>query len=131
MDLKSIIADEKVVSVDVAGFEGFKVQVAYMSKSKVRKLIEKATKSEFDQKTRRVAESLDSDLFNELFAKNTIKGWSGLTGKHLSKLVVLSEDIGEEVEIDFSEDNAVYLLKSSEIFDAWLNDVINDIANFN
>ena len=58
-------------------------------------------------------------------------GWRGLKIKHLPFLLpvdISGANIEEEVE--YSEDEAIELLKSSTIFDQFITDAMNDFEQF-
>jgi hypothetical protein len=131
MDLKSMLLPEKVVSFDFPGCNGFTVDLAFLSKESNQQLWKKCQRQKIDSKTRQAREVLDEDLFLELYTRSVVKGWKGLKLKYLKELVLadIPEDM-EEKELDYSEENALTLIQSSNIFDNWVGEVISDIANF-
>ena len=58
-------------------------------------------------------------------------GWRGLKIKHLPVLlpVDISGANGDD-EVEYSEDEAIDLLKSSTIFDQFITDAMNDFEQF-
>lgn len=131
MDLKSMLLPEKVVSFDFPGCKGFIVDLAFLSKESNQQLWKKCQRQKIDSKTRHAQEVLDEDLFLELYTRSVVKGWKGLKLKYLRELVLaeVPEDM-EEKELDYSEENALTLIQSSNIFDNWVGEVISDISNF-
>ena len=130
MDLKSILLPEKVVTFDFPGCEGFKVDLAFLSKETNQSIFKKCRKTKFDTKTRQQVEEFDDEMFLELYVGAIVKGWSGFKMKHLNELVLA--DVGEdpETEVDYTPENALTLMKSSTIFDNWVSEVISDLGNF-
>ena len=133
MDLKSLIVEKTEMEVEHPVLEGFIVKVAYISKERMRKLLERATTTKFNRKTHKPEEEVDNDLFLELYSKELIKDWKGLKYKYLEELlpVDLSNIEDVEAEIEYKEDNALDLLKNSTDFDNWLSSVVGEVTNFN
>lgn len=131
MDLKSMLLPEKVVTFDFPGCEGFTVDLAFLSKESNQQLWKKCQRQKIDSKTRKQLEEFDDELFLELYTRSVVKGWKGLKLKYLRELLLV--DIPEDKENDelnYSEENALTLVQSSNIFDNWVGEVISDIANF-
>ena len=133
MDLKSLIVEKTEIEVEHPSLEGFYVTVAYISKDRMRKLLDRATSTKFNTKTHKPEEEVDNDLFLNLYSKALIKGWRGLKYIYLEDLlpVDLSAVEDPEKEIEYKEDNALDLLKNSTDFDNWLSSVVSDIKVFN
>lgn len=126
-----MLLPEKVVSFDFPGCEGFKIDLCFLSKESNQAILKKCQRTEIDPKTRQPRETFDEDLFLKLYVKAIIKGWSGLKLKFLKELVLVDipED-QEEDELEYSESNALELMKNSVILDGWVTDMIKDLANF-
>lgn len=132
MELKNLIAKDKVIDVEHPALEGFIVQVANVSRETTRKLIDKATTTKYNTKTHKPEEEIDNDLFLKLNTKAIVKGWKGLKFEYLPELVAINmEEAPKEGELEYSEDNALALIKNSTDFDTWLTTVISDVKNFN
>lgn len=131
MDLKSLLLPEKVVTFDFPGCKDFKVDLAFLSKESNQKLWKKCQRPVFDHKTRKANDEFDEDMFLELYTAAVVKGWKGFKYKYLKDLVLVEiPDGSEDKELDYSETNALTLIKSSSIFDNWVGEVISDISNF-
>lgn len=131
MDLQSILLPERVVSFEFPGCPGFEVDLAFLSKESNQQLWKKCQRKIIDSKTRQSREEFDEDLFLQLYTKSVVKGWRGFKLKYLNE-IVLAELSAEDLdrELDYSEENALTLIKSSNIFDNWVGETISDIANF-
>lgn len=132
MSLRSILVDTKEVSVQFPGHEGFTVTLGAISREVLRKIKKEATKTQMDSKLRMPIERLDEDKFAELFTNAAVKGWEGLTYSVLASLTLIDEDAVSDMEalIEYSPEDAITLLKESQIFDTWVNEVVYDIARF-
>lgn len=129
ISLKTLLVPSKTVEVEYPGLDGFKVKVSFLSRETLQGIRKKAVKTSF--KNRQPVEELNEDLFLELYVKSAIKGWSGLKLKHLEQLAPV--DLGGEdldSELEYSEENALYLMKSSSEFDAFISGQVSDLANF-
>lgn len=129
VSLKTLLVPSKDVEVEYPGFEGFKVNVAFLSRETLIAVRKKATKHTF--KNRQPVEELDDDLFLKLYVQASIKGWTGLKLSYLEQLapVDLTGQKPED-ELDYSEENALFLMKSSSNFDAFISDTVTDLGNF-
>ena len=126
-----MLLPEKVVSFEFPGCEEFKVDLAFLSKESNQQLWKKCQRQVIDSKTRKARDEFDEDLFLDLYTRAVVKGWSGFKYKYLPELVLADIPEGkDEEELDYSHENALTLIKSSNIFDMWVGEVISDIANF-
>ena len=132
MELKNLIAKNKVIEVEHPALEGFIVSVAYVSRETTRKLLDKATITKYNTKTHKPEEEVDNDLFLKLNTKAIIRNWKGLKFEYLSELVAVDmSEAPEEGELEYSEENALALIKNSTDFDTWLSTILSDVKNFN
>ena len=131
MELKSLLLPEKTVTFDFPGCEGFKVDLAFLSKERNQEILKKCQKTHFDTKTRQPVDKFDDDLFLQLYVSAIIKGWTGLKLKYLKELVLVEvpED-DKDSELEFTEDNALQLMKNSIVFENWVSEVITDLGKF-
>jgi hypothetical protein len=107
----------------------FKIQVAFLSRETLQNIRKKSTKTTF--KNRQPVEELNDELFLELYVKSAIKGWSGLKLKYLEQLApvdLTGQD--SEAELEYSEENALYLMKNSTNFDSFVSEQVTDLGNF-
>lgn len=132
MSLKNILVDTKTVEVDFPGHPTFKVVLGAISRELLRKIRKDSTTTKMDSKLRMPIEKLDEEKFATMFTEAAVKGWSGLTFEILSELTLIDEDAVDnmEEEIEYTQENASTLLKESQIFDSWVNEVVYDIARF-
>jgi len=129
ISLKTLLVPSKDVEIDYPGFTGFKVKLSFLSRETLVNIRKKATKSTF--KNRQVSEELNDELFLQLYAQAAIKGWSGLKLSYLEQLAPV-DLTGEnpESELDYTEENALFLMKNSANFDAFVSETVTDLGNF-
>lgn len=132
MNLNDLIVPSKTTWVDYPGIPDFEVQLSYLTREELIKIRKKASSNKLNRKTRQVEEDLDSDLFQELYIKAVIKGWKGLTYKEVAKLLPINENAIDdfEAELEYSEDNAIALMKNSPEFDSFISETLDDVSAF-
>ena len=129
LSLKTLLVPSKSVEVEYPGFPGFKIDVSFLSRETLVNIRKKATKTTF--KNRTSTEEVNDDLFLQLYVQASIKGWSGLKLSYLEQLApvdLTGQDMDNELE--FTEENALFLMKSSSNFDAFVSETVTDLGNF-
>jgi len=129
LSLKSILVSSKDTEVEYPGFEGFKVTVSFLSRETQLNIRKKSTKISI--KNRQPSEDFNEDLFLQLYVDSAIKGWSGLKLSYLESLAPVDLS-GQDPEdfLEFSKENALYLMKNSPDFDTFITETVTDLANF-
>lgn len=129
ISLKTLLVPSKEVEVDYPGLPGFKVKLSFLSRETLLNIRKKATKTTF--KNRQTSEELNDDLFLQLYAQASIKGWKGLKFSDLEQLVPVDiSGQNPEDELEFTEENALFLMKNSSNFDAFVSETVTDLGNF-
>lgn len=129
LSLKNMLVPSKEITVEYPGMPGFELNICFLSRETLQTIRKKATKTTF--KNRQPVEELNDDLFLELYVKGCIKGWSGLKIKYLEQLAPIDlSDQDPEQELDYTEENALYLMKSSTNFDSFISEQVTDLGNF-
>jgi len=129
LSLKSLLVPSKNVDIEYPGMPGFKISVAFLSRETLVGIRKKATKTAF--KNRQPVEELNDDLFLQLYVQASVKSWSGLKLSYLEQLAPV-DLTGQklESELEFSEENALFLMKNSSNFDAFISETVTDLGNF-
>lgn len=129
LSLKTLLVPSKAVSVEYPGMPGFTIELCFLSRETLQTIRKKSTKTTF--KNRQPVEELNDELFLELYVKACVKGWKGLKLKYLEQLAPVDlSDSDPETELDYSEENALYLMKASTNFDAFVSEQVADLGNF-
>lgn len=128
--LNSYMTDKLEAWVPFDGLPGFEVKLLHLSRLEMQKLQKAATKITFV--SRQKTEELDADLFVKAFAKTCILDWKGMTLEYAMKLLPINppKDADLSVEIPYSEEDAVNLIRNSTVFDQWINGVVFDLDSF-
>lgn len=129
LSLKNLLVPSKSLEVEYPGMPEFKIQVAFLSRETLQQIRKKATKTSF--KNRQPVEELNEELFLELYVKAAVKGWKGLKLAYLEQLAPVDlsgQDL--EAELEYSEENALYLMKNSTNFDSFVSEQVTDLGNF-
>lgn len=128
--LKSLLVPSKATEVEYPGLDGFKIDVVFMTRESLISIRKKATKVTFKNR-QQPAEELDDELFLKLYVGSCIKGWKGLKLSYLEQLApvdVSGQD--PDTQLAYDEDNALFLMKSSSNFDAFISETVTDLSNF-
>lgn len=129
LSLKNLLVPSKALEVEYPGMPEFKVQVSFLSRETLQSIRKKSTKTAF--KNRQPVEELNDELFLDLYVKAAVKGWSGLKLRYLEQLApvdLTGQDM--DAELEYSEENALYLMKNSTNFDAFVSEQVTDLSNF-
>jgi len=129
ISLKTLLVPSKSLEVEYPGMPEFKIQIAFLSRETLQSIRKKSTKTTF--KNRQPVEELNDELFLELYVKSAIKGWSGLKLKYLEQLApvdLTGQDT--EAELEYSEENALYLMKNSTNFDSFVSEMVTSLEHF-
>lgn len=129
LSLKSLLVPSKAVEVEFPGMPKFLIQVAFLSRETLLSIRKKSTKTTF--KNRQPSEEFNEDLFLQLYVENAIKGWTGFKLEYLEQLAPVDlsgQDM--EAELEYTAENALYLMKNSSSFDAFITETVSDLANF-
>lgn len=129
ISLKTLLVPSKTVTVEYPGMPGFTIDVCFLSRETLQSIRKKATKTSF--KNRQPLEELNDELFLELYVKASIKGWKGLKMTYLEQLAPVDvSDEKPDTELDYTEENALMLMKASTNFDAFISEQVTDLGNF-
>lgn len=100
-------------------YQGRKAQTDTYKQGYVTIVDDKGTRQEFDAKK-----------FSEQFAQKTIKGWKGLTLRHLETWMLIEEDQNLDDEVEFCPENALFLLENWKAFEDWVTITVHSIERF-
>ena len=129
LSLKSLLTSGKTVEADYPGFPGFKLNLSFLSREDLVKIRKKSTATSYKKGS--PVETLNDELFLQLYTNGSIKGWSGLKLTYLEQLAPV-DLAGQDMEatLEFSEENALFLMKQSNDFDSFISETVTDLANF-
>ncbi len=131
-NLSDLLTPSKVANLEFPGYDGFKIKVTYLAREELLKLRKKSVSTKINRRTRQPEEELNEEVFLKEYTKAVIKGWSGLKMKYLVQLIPVDEDkiADMEKELPYTLENAQIMMENSNDFDAWLTEVVGDLANF-
>jgi len=133
MDLKSLLKKENVISVAYPDpeFVGFVLELSYVSRTDMLDIRSKCLTHTYNKKTRSMDESMDEDIFTELYIEKMLKGWTGFKYAYLSEIVPIDlAAVNATDELPFTVENAAMLMKSSPVFESVVTELASDIAAF-
>lgn len=129
ISLKSLLVSTKFVTVDYPGFDGFKVEVSFLTREALAKIRKKATRTVMQNRV--PTEVVDEDLFLKTYVEASIKGWSGLKLEYVEQIAPVElGDADRDQVLEFSNENALMLMKASSDFDGFISSTVTDLAAF-
>jgi hypothetical protein len=129
LSLKALLVPSKTVDVEYPGLPGFVVTVSFLSRETLISVRKKATKITF--KNRQPVEELNDEIFLQLYVREAVRNWTGLKLSILEQLApvdLTGQD--PEAELEFNDENALFLMKNSSAFDAFISETVTDLGNF-
>lgn len=130
IDLSKVALDTREAKVEFTGIPGFVVHVKHISRAAATKLMDKCKVPVMENGIVSHFENND-DLYMSELAQSGIVGWTGLTVAGVEQLMLAdlsSEDPSTEVE--YTNENAIQLIKSSRSFLNFVNDIVYKIDSF-
>ena len=129
--IKKMMAEQSSVWVDYPDIEGFSVNLKYLTREDLMKIRNASLTYKFNKRTRQREEEVENDRFLENYANKAIVGWKGLKVKHMPALMpvdISGMDVDDDIE--YSNEDAIELLKNSTVFDQFITDAMNDFEQF-
>lgn len=129
LSLKTLLVPSKEIEVEYPGMPDFKIKVAFLSRETLLSIRKKSTKTTF--KNRQPTEEFNEDLFLQLYVENAVKSWTGFKLKYLEQLAPV-DLTGQDLEdtLEYTQENALFLMKNSSNFDAFITEQVGDLGNF-
>jgi hypothetical protein len=129
LSLKSLLVPSKTVDVEYPGMPGFEITLSFLTRETLVSIRKKSSKTTF--KNRQPIEEFDEQLFLQLYTKAAVKGWKGLKLSYLEQLAPV-DLTGQDMDatLAYTEENALYLMKESSNFDAFISEQVSDLGNF-
>ncbi len=129
LSLKKLLVPSKAAVVEFPGFPGFKINVAFLSRETMIEIRKKATV--IGWKNRLQTEEIDDTLFLKLYTENAVKGWTGLKLEYLNKLAPVDLE-GQDLNasLEYSDENALFLMQNSTNFDAFISGTVTELNAF-
>jgi len=129
--IKSMLVKETSTWVEYPDIEGFEVNLRYLTREDLLKIRNASLTYKFNKRTRQKEEEVDSAKFIELYAEKAIAGWRGLKIKHLPLLVPVDiTGMNPNETVEYTEEDAIEMLKNSTTFDQFVSDTLNDFEQF-
>jgi hypothetical protein len=129
LSLKSLLVPSKSVEVEYPGMPGFVINLSFLSRETLLNIRKKSTKTSF--KNRQPTEEFNEDLFLQLYVESAIKGWDGFKLSYLEQLAPVDlTGQAMDAELEYTAENALFLMKNSSNFDAFISEQVSDLGNF-
>lgn len=129
LSLKTLLVPSKPLTVEYPGMPDFKLELAFLSRETLQKMRKKASKTTY--KNHQPVEELNDELFLQLYVQATLKGWTGLKLSYLENLAPVElEGMNMDDELEYSDENALFLMKNSTNLDSFVSAQVSDLGNF-
>lgn len=129
--IKNLMINDKIIEVEFPDSDGFFVNLAYLSRDKLVKIRNRSLVVKFNKRSRQREEEVDNEKFLEEYARETIKGWRGLTIRELARIMPIeTANANLDQQVPYTEEDALALLQGSPIFDQFVTDCMNDFELF-
>jgi len=129
--IKNLIAEQSSVWVEYPDVDGFEINLKYLTREDLMKIRNSSLTYKFNKRTRQREEEIDNDKFLESYAQKAVASWKGLKVKHLPILLPVDiTDMDQNEDVEYTEEDALDLLKNSTIFDQFVTDTMNDFEQF-
>lgn len=135
LELSKVIDNsERTTRVEYDAAPGFYLQVRYIPRDKLKKVIAKCTRWAFDPSTHTREEKVDTQMFAKEFSKMAIVGWEGLTLEVLRLMIPVDEAALKgspaDTQVEYSEKTAFELLSVAYDLDQFLQSICTNIKYF-
>lgn len=129
--IKNLISKTSSTWIDFPDIEGFSINLVYLTREDLMKIRNSSLTFKFNKRTRQREEEVDNDRFLEAYSEKAIIDWRGLKMKHLPLLMPTDiSNVDPEEDIEYSQEDALELLKNSTVFDQFITDAMNDFEQF-
>ena len=129
--IKNMISEQSSIWTEFPDIEGFQINLKYLTREDLMKIRNASLTYKFNKRTRQREEEVENDRFLENYAEKAIVGWKGLKVKHMPALMPVDiTGMDAEENIDYSNEDAIELLKNSTVFDQFVTDAMNDFEQF-
>lgn len=129
MLLKNTVQVERIKAFTWGIFPGVEFELCYQGRKAQSKNIREGyvTKVDEDGKT---YQEFDGEKFSANFVKQTIRGWKGLTLRHLKDWMLVDETQDLDTQVEYCEENALFLYENFKPFEDWVATVVHSIDQF-
>lgn len=129
--LKDVKINQTEMVIEYPRFNKFKLKMRYIPRDELTSIRERSTKIGFNRATRAREDVVDTDKFMDEYIQKAISGWEGLTYNIVSTLVPIEVDNSKlEVEIPYSHEDAMWLVKNSSEFDTFISETMANVEAF-
>ena len=87
MGLANLIIESKTIESEYPGKDGMVIKLAHLTREELKRIRKKATTQKFSRVTKQPEEEVDNDLFQDLWVKSVLLGWSGFKYKYLESMI--------------------------------------------
>lgn len=128
--LKELKINQNSIEVAYPRFKNFILKLRYLPRDEIAAIREKAATNTYNRLTRQREDVVDTDKFMDEYIKKALVGWSGLTYEVIVALVPVEVNVSLDTEVEYTHENAMWLVKNSTEFDSFISDTMNQVDLF-
>ena len=128
MLLQNKVQVEKIKAFNWDLFPGVEFELAYQGRKQTTNNLRSGYVTVVDGD--KVHQEFSQEKFSENFVKSAIKGWKGLKLKHVQEWMLVDEDQDLEEEVEFCQENALFLYENWKPFEDWVSQVVHNVDRF-
>lgn len=128
MLLQNKVKVEKIKAFNWDLFPGVEFELAYQGRKQTTNNLRSGYVTVVDGD--KVHQEFSQEKFSENFVKSAIKGWKGLKLKHVQEWMLVDEDQDLEEEVEFCQENALFLYENWKPFEDWVSQVVHNVDRF-
>lgn len=128
MLLQNKVKVEKIKAFNWDLFPGAEFELAYQGRKQTTNNLRNGyvTVVEGDK----VHQEFSQEKFSAHFVSSAVKGWKGLKLKHIQDWMLVDEDQDLEEEVEFCDENALFLYENWKPFEDWVSSVVHNVDRF-
>lgn len=129
MLLKQAVQVERVKAFSWDIFPGVEFELAYQGRKAAAKNLREGYVTKVTEEGKTYQE-FDGEKFSKNFVQSSIKGWKGLKLSHLKDWMLVDESQDLNTEVEYCEENALFLYENFKPFEDWVSTVVHSIHQF-
>lgn len=128
--LNELKINQNSVEVAFPRFKNFVLNLKYLPREELASIREKAATNTYNRLTRQREDVVDTDKFMDEYIRKAVVGWKGLTFEVIVALVPVEVSASLDTEVEYTHENAMWLVKNSTEFDSFISDTMNQVDLF-
>lgn len=129
MLLKNAVQVDRVKAFTWDIFPGAEFELCYQGRKAQSKNLREGYVTKITEEGKTYQE-FDGERFSKHFVQSAIKGWKGLKLHHLKDWMLVDETQDLNADVEFCEENALFLYENFKPFEDWVSTVVHSLTQF-